>query len=600
MSVKLHKKPFNPFDTGHSVQKNLIQTMLAAKKSPDECASMLLHVCMEQMGEDPVSLHTVFAELFKKLKEQAPMAEAEAMKAEYEEALKELKNGPVRPATYVGQVKIGMDGNKPRAEIVTPDGIQRYPAFAPDMDAKTLMTGETVFLDAEGRVVLGTTSNVPQVGQEAKFMRKLPGTKFVELQNREEQFVTRAAQPLLDDIEGDSIKRGDRVIYCSRRQFAFRAVPEDEDRSYRFINQESVPNVVASRDIGKPHWSLTWLRKRTNILLNRKDLLEKFDIRPRLGLLMAGPSGTGKTLTIRAFLREFHEMLIKRTERDDLGTRVVRVKTSDLLSPWFGESDIKIDKLFSDVYKLGSTEVETADGELVKLPIVLILEECESLGRRRTDNDSSAVYDRVIGTLLQRLDDPTDDLGKLPLITIATSNRPDILDVAMWRRLANMVARFPRLDGEAFYAVLGKKIKSSYPLVSNNGHSKEMVRKALLDEVYSAFYSPNTEDSLIEITLRDGAKLQKSARHFFTGAIVEQGISQAIDRTAFAASESEDDGVGLSANLIVEALWRQVDNLVGNLTAHNVAEYVDLADGVHIADVRRLQASNGHFSTSMF
>lgn len=596
MSQKVKK---NPFDLTGGVPKSLISTLLAAKKSPDECASMLLHVCMEQMA-DPVTLHTLFAELFKNLKNQTTMAEAEAKKAEFEEALEELKSGPVRPATFVEEVTIGTPDGKPRAEIVTADGNQRYPALAPDVKLKDLRRGETVYLDAEGRVVLGRTGVVPQTGQEAQFQRRLPGSRFVELRHREEQFVVRASQQVLDAVEGEDIKRGDSVTFCSRREFAFTVVPADEDRSHRFIRQESVPNVIASRDIGKPHWSLNWLLKRTNILLNRKDLLERFDLRPRVGLLMAGPSGTGKTLTIRAFLHDFNEMLVKRTGRDDVGTRVIRVKTSDLLSPWFGESDIKIDRLFTDVYELGSTEVETANGERLILPIALILEECESIGRQRSEGEGNAVYDRVIGTLLQRLDDPTDDLGKLPLITIATSNRPDILDIAMYRRLANVVARFPRLDGEAFFAVLSKKIKPTYPIVSNNGHPKDALRKALLDEVFSAFYSPNTEEPLIEVTLRDGAKLNKSTRHFFTGAIVEQGVSEAIDRTAFAAAESEDDGVGLSADLLVEALSRQVDNLVENLTPHNVAEYCDLPDAARVADVRRLRPTNSHFSTHMF
>lgn len=63
----------------------------------------------------------------------------------------------------------------------------------------------------------------------------------------------------------------------------------------------------------------------------------------------------------------------------------------------------------------------------------------------------------------------------------------------------------------------------------------------------------------------------------------------------FAAIESEGADTGLSANLIIEALSRQLDNLIGNLTARNIAEYVDLPDGVQVADVRRLRPSNGRF-----
>jgi SpoVK/Ycf46/Vps4 family AAA+-type ATPase len=128
--------------------------------------------------------------------------------------------------------------------------------------------------------------------------------------------------------------------------------------------------------------------------------------------------------------------------------------------------------------EIGSTYEITATGERVQLPVVLILEECEALARRRGEMDGSGVYDRVIGTLLQRLDDPTDDLARLPIVTIASSNRPDMLDVAMWRRLASMVARFERLDREGLSAILSKKIKQSYPFASQNGHAPEPRRRA--------------------------------------------------------------------------------------------------------------------------
>ena len=46
-----------------------------------------------------------------------------------------------------------------------------------------------------------------------------------------------------------------------------------------------MPGVVASRDIGKPHWILSWMRKRLKIILTRPDLLERLDLRPKFNVL---------------------------------------------------------------------------------------------------------------------------------------------------------------------------------------------------------------------------------------------------------------------------------------------------------------------------
>src|SRR5207249_7485357 len=140
-----------------------------------------------------------------------------------------------------------------------------------------------------------------------------------------------------------------------------------------------------------------------------------------------------------------------RTGRDDLGSRVVRVKVAELLSEWLGRSDKNIEELFDDIHAIAGAEVKSAKGERLRLPVVVILEEIEGLARQRGRQDT--VYDRILTTLLQRLDDPTKDLTNLPLILLSTTNRPDLIDSAMQRRLG-IHARFTRLDKEGLAAVL--------------------------------------------------------------------------------------------------------------------------------------------------
>jgi hypothetical protein len=102
---------------------------------------------------------------------------------------------------------------------------------------------------------------------------------------------------LLTAIDWGSVRRGDSIVFCPRREFAFRAVPADNDHKHRYVDRAHIPDVVISRDIGKPHWCLAWLLRRTDILINRPDVLQQFDLRPRVGLMMVGPSGTSRRPT---------------------------------------------------------------------------------------------------------------------------------------------------------------------------------------------------------------------------------------------------------------------------------------------------------------
>ncbi len=576
--------------------------LLESDKPADVCAKTYMDVLMSQIA-NPVVVQGLLTDLFIQVHEMKKAADPESaavkLKEMYEQAILELRHGPVRPATFIGTVEWPLATPQQRIEVVAPDGTHRHPALSPDIQIEELKPGMTVFLDPEGAVVLAYSTMMPHVGQEAKFQRRLPDTNCVEVALRDERFVLHAAQEVLDVIDAGDIKRGDPVIFCPRREFAFQAVPDEHDRKFRYVDEGRIPNVEANRDIGKPHWSLAWLLRRTDLLLNRPDILELLDVRPRVGILMVGPSGTGKTLTIKAYLHEFHRMLRERTGRDDLGSRVVRVKAGEMLSPWFGETDQNFERLFNDVYAIGSTPERTADGEQVILPVVLLMEEIEGLARRRGADDGTGVYDRVIGTLLQRLDDPNDDLSRLPLIIVASSNRPSMIDIAMWRRLASVVARFHRLDRDGFTAVLSKKLKTHFPFASRNGHSNAELRDALIDEVVATLCSPNGDDTIIEITLRDGAKIRKDRRHLLTGAVVEQAVSESIDRIAFQAAERGMEGVGMTSAMLIEALHRQVDNLADNINAANAADFIDLPENAKIADVKRLRPRGGAFANLM-
>jgi hypothetical protein len=259
-----------------------------------------------------------------------------------------------------------------------------------------------------------------------------------------------------------------------------------------------------------------------------------------------------------------------------------------LLSEWLGRSDKNIEELFADVQAIASREVETARGERLRLPVVLVLEEVEGIARRRGEHEA-AVYDRILATLLQRLDDPTDDLARVPLVMISTSNRPDLIDSAMCRRLG-LQARFTRLDCAGLAAVLDKKLRPNYPYA---GSKPDRARAGLIDEVVEWLFEPTEEKhGVIEVALRDGKKVVKYRRDFLTGGLVEQAVASAIDQAVFAAERAGQGEAGLTAAGLIDALRQHIDALADNLTTYNAADYVDLPENAQVTGVRRLRSNN--------
>jgi len=584
-------------DTNSAAKVNKMVSMLLSSEKPLEVrANLLLGIL--QSG-DPAML-AIAKGLLGKMESAAPAAELDELKSRLQQALAELEQGGVRPSTFIGKADGELPGPKPRAQVVTPDGQLRFPFLREGVKLDDLCPGMTAYLDAKGAVILGYSQMIPKVGPQAQFVRQLPGTEQIEVSVRDEVVTLYASSAILDAVSDGELKRGDKVLICPQRQFAFHKIPADTDRHHRFVDRNHLPNVHPGRDIGNPHPCLGWLCHRTRVLLFRDDLRQRFAQRPRVSLLMTGPTGSGKTLTIKAFLTMFAQMLRERTGLEDMESRVIRVKMSEHLSEWLGRSDKNFDQLFDDIQALASEQIETATGERIQLPVTVIFEEVEGIARRRSDGDhdgASGAMDRILGTLLQRLDDPLDEMSKLSLILISTSNKPEMIDSAMQRRLGAKVACFKRLDRDGLAAVLSKKIKPDYPFAACNGTPQERLREQLIDEVVAALFSPANEPSpLVELTLRDGQKIERYSRDFLTGALIEQALTDAIDQLISYAEKSGRDDVGLDGGTLTDCLQRQIEVLAENIVPFNAGDYVDVPEHTQVAHVRRIPRTGGRLS----
>ena len=132
--------------------------------------------------------------------------------------------------------------------------------------------------------------------------------------------------------------------------------------------------------------------------------LEHYDIHAGGGMLLYGPPGTGKTLLARAVAGE-------------LSLPFFVIKSSEVLSQYYGQSEKQLAELFDNA----RNEPNGA---------VVFLDEIDALGAKRTEQMNEASR-RVITQLLQELDGVSDRSEKL--VFLAATNEPWLLDDALLR-----------------------------------------------------------------------------------------------------------------------------------------------------------------------
>ncbi|MFE5594773.1 AAA family ATPase [Streptomyces sp. NPDC056549] len=177
------------------------------------------------------------------------------------------------------------------------------------------------------------------------------------------------------------------------------------------LSDEDVPLVTVSEpmasldDLVLTAHTLTALRE---ILNEQRQVsrLAAYGLRPRTKLLLAGPSGTGKTRTAEALAYA-------------LGIPLVRVRLSAVVSSYLGQTARHLERI-----------LEYAENGRW----VLSFDEIDMFAGEREDSDHGEMR-RVSTVLLQQLEDYRSDN-----LVIATTNHGTSLDSAMWRRFDEVLA----------------------------------------------------------------------------------------------------------------------------------------------------------------
>nr|WP_166180208.1 CDC48 family AAA ATPase [Altererythrobacter segetis] len=146
------------------------------------------------------------------------------------------------------------------------------------------------------------------------------------------------------------------------------------------------------------------LREGVELPLRNPEAFERLGIRPAKGFLLYGPPGTGKTLLAKAVAKEAEANFIS-------------IKSSDVLSKWYGESEQQISRLFARARQVA--------------PCVIFIDEIDSLvPARGSEANEPQVTARVVNTILAEMDG-MEEMNSI--IVIGATNRPWLVDPALLR-----------------------------------------------------------------------------------------------------------------------------------------------------------------------
>ena len=179
---------------------------------------------------------------------------------------------------------------------------------------------------------------------------------------------------------------------------------------------------VSWRDIGGLDDIKDELHDAVEWPLQHADIFEKFAISPPKGIMLHGPSGTGKTLLAKALAHES-------------GVNFISVKGPALMSKYVGESERAIREVFR-------TAKQAA-------PSILYFDEIESLVPvRGKDTGAGAGFtERVISQFLAEMSGIEELKG---VVILATTNRLDLVDPSLLSTgRFDMILELPRPDSAA-------------------------------------------------------------------------------------------------------------------------------------------------------
>jgi SpoVK/Ycf46/Vps4 family AAA+-type ATPase len=224
-------------------------------------------------------------------------------------------------------------------------------------------------------------------------------------------YIRRLARRYQGELPGIAAQLMELLKEAPTRQSPLRResvapVPVDLESRLQLLRIEENPVVEV-----EPIWDSGVKRALDQILSERRRDAELFKqgLSPTRSIIFTGPPGVGKTLAARWIARELHRPLLT-------------LDLSAVMSSFLGRTGANVRHVLDYAKSVAG---------------VLLLDELDSIAKRRDDVTDVGELKRLVTVLLQEIDDwPASGL------LIAATNHADLLDRAVWRRF-EMRVEFP-------------------------------------------------------------------------------------------------------------------------------------------------------------
>jgi len=163
-------------------------------------------------------------------------------------------------------------------------------------------------------------------------------------------------------------------------------------------------------DIGGQSVAKKELQEALDFLLY-SDRMKALGIRPLKGILLSGPTGTGKTLLAKAAAKYTDSAFLS-------------VSGSEFVEMYAGVGAERVRGLFRRAREMVRKEKKTS--------AIIFIDEMDILGAKRGSNVSHHEYDQTLNQLLVEMDGLKAEQGS-PILVMAATNRPEALDAALLR-----------------------------------------------------------------------------------------------------------------------------------------------------------------------
>jgi len=320
----------------------------------------------------------------------------------------------------VAQLLTLMDGLKSRGQVVImaatnrPDDLDEALRRPGRFDRELKINPPT----DEGRkeILKIHTRNMPLEDREGildEFSKKTLGYTGADLEILAKEAALRAVKPFYKElINLDETEEENNSELGNKKQKLLSQIIVDKNH-FSYAMKQISPSAMREVLINKPNikWSDVGglekakekLKELVELPLKHPELFEEAGIKPSKGVLLYGPSGTGKTLLAKAVATEANANFIS-------------VKGPELISKWVGESEKHIREIFKKARQVA--------------PSIIFFDEFDAISKLRGSGFGNDSTEKVVNQLLTELDG-VEDLEKV--VIIAATNRKDLIDPALLR-----------------------------------------------------------------------------------------------------------------------------------------------------------------------